>query len=299
MQRIGFIGIGTMGAPMAANLVRKGFSVTVHDAAPDRAAQFASEHGCAAAASLLALGACECIISMLPDGRIVQDTLLRHEQGALLHTTAPGTVFIDMSSSEPLITRATGAMLAERGLALVDAPVSGARPRAESGTLAIMIGCAPGVLLDRLTPVLSAMGNQLFVLGGLGNGHAMKAINNIVAGAAMIAVAEGLALGEHFGLEPATMVDVLNASTGRSFVTELVAREHVIPGRYATGFALGLLAKDVRIAADLGDDMGAQLPLFRLARERFAYARDIEGAGSDSSRAFIALRAAATPKEQS
>jgi 3-hydroxyisobutyrate dehydrogenase len=110
-----------------------------------------------------------------------------------------------------------------------------------------------------------------------------------------VAVAEGLALGEQFGLAPAQMVEVLNASTGRSFVTELVAKEHVIPGRFATGFALGLLAKDVRIAADLGDDEQLELPLFRLTRERFALASRIEGPTADSSRALPALGAAARP----
>ena len=295
MKRIGFIGIGTMGAPMAANLVRKGFVVTVLDAVAERAAQFARDTGCQAAGSLPDLGDCDCIITMLPDGKAVQEVLTRAQDGALLKSVRRGTVFIDMSSSEPLLTRETGAILEQQGLTLVDAPVSGARMRAESGTLAIMIGCAAGELIERITPVLGAMGNQLFVLGGLGNGHAMKAINNIIAGATMVAVAEGLALGETFGLAPATMVDVLNASTGRSFVTELVTREHVIPGRYATGFALGLLAKDVRIAADLGEDLALDLPLFRLARERLAFAREAEGAGSDSSRAFIAIRTAAVP----
>jgi 3-hydroxyisobutyrate dehydrogenase len=109
----------------------------------------------------------------------------------------------------------------------------------------------------------------------------------------MIGVAEGLALGEDFGLAPATMVEVLNASTGRSFVTELVAKEHVIPGKFATGFALGLLAKDVRIAADLSEDVQLDLPMFRLTRERFAMAREAEGATSDSSRAFVAVGASA------
>jgi 3-hydroxyisobutyrate dehydrogenase len=142
------------------------------------------------------------------------------------------------------------------------------------------------------------MGSQLFVLGGLGNGHAMKAINNTIAAATMIGVAEGLALGEAFGLEPATVVDVLNASTGRSFVTELVAKEHVVPGRFATGFALGLLAKDVRIAADLGDDIALDLPMFRLTRERFARAREVEGPAADSSRAFVVVAADAASSQE-
>jgi 3-hydroxyisobutyrate dehydrogenase len=298
MTRIGFIGIGTMGAPMAASLARKGFSLTLYDSAAGRAAQLARELGCTAAASLAELGPCGFIITMLPDGRVVQDVLTRAGDGALLRALRPGTVCIDMSSSEPQLTRATAAELERHGLVLVDAPVSGARPRAESGTLAIMIGCAPGALLERIRPVLAAMGNQLFVLGGTGNGHAMKAINNIIAGATMIAVAEGLALGEDFGLAPATMVEVLNASTGRSFVTELVAKEHVVPRKFATGFALGLLAKDVRIAADLGEELSLELPLFRLARERFALAREAEGSASDSSRAFVALAAAARSKRE-
>lgn len=298
MARVGFIGIGTMGAPMAGNLVRKGFDVTAFDADGARAARFAAELGCRAATSVSDLAGCSCIVTMLPDGREVQQALLGPQGGALAELARPGSIFIDMSSSEPLLTRATGAILAARGLHLIDAPVSGARPRAESGTLAIMIGCAPGELLERVRPVLAAMGSQLFVLGGLGNGHAMKAINNIIAGSTMVAVAEGLALGEAFGLAPATMVDVLNASTGRSFVTELVAKEHVITDRYATGFALGLLAKDVRIAADLGEEVGMQLPLFTLTRECFQMAREAEGAASDSSRAFIAVRKAATGRKE-
>ena len=292
--RVGFIGVGTMGRPMAANLSRKGFAVTVYDSTPGRASQVAAELGCNAAARLADLAGCEFVVSMLPDGKVVQQVLTQAEDAALLRSAPPGTIFIDMSSSEPQLTRATGALLAQRGLVLVDAPVSGARPRAEAGTLAIMVGCGDEALLARVKPVLSAMGTQLFVLGGLGNGHAMKAINNIIAGATMVAVAEGLTLGERFGLEPATMVEVLNASTGRSFVTELVAKEHVVPQRFATGFALGLLSKDVRIAADLGEEQALDLPLFRLARQRMALATQAEGATADSSRAFVALRAAAS-----
>jgi len=298
MTRVGFIGVGTMGTPMAANLVKKGFAVTLHDTAPGRAAQVARELGCAAAESIGGLQSCEFIVTMLPDGKVVREVLTGPEGQSLLKVCQRGTIFIDMSSSEPMLTRETGVELARQGMTLVDAPVSGARMRAETGTLAIMIGCGSDELLARVTPVLSAMGSQLFVLGGLGNGHAMKAINNIIAGTTMVAVAEGLALGEHFGLAPGKMVEVLNASTGRSFVTELVAKDHVITGRFATGFALGLLAKDVRIAADLGEDVALDLPMFRLARERFTLAREVEGATSDSSRAFVAIGDAARSKRE-
>jgi 3-hydroxyisobutyrate dehydrogenase len=298
MSRVGFIGTGIMGTPMAANLVRKGFTVILHDAVHGRAAQVAHDLGCASAETLAGLGSCEFIITMLPDGNVVQEVLTRAEDRALLNLMQRGTVFIDMSSSEPLLTRATGAVLQQHGFALIDAPVSGARTRAEAGTLAIMIGCGNHELLAKVRPILAAMGEELFVLGGLGNGHAMKAVNNIIAGTTMIAVAEGLALGESFGLEPAKMVEILNASTGRSFITELVARDHVIPRKFATGFALGLLAKDVRIAADLGEKIQLDLPMFRLARERFAFARDIEGPASDSSRAFVAIAVSARSKKR-
>jgi 3-hydroxyisobutyrate dehydrogenase len=298
MPRVGFIGTGTMGTPMAANLVRKGFTVILHDAVHGRSAQVARDLGCASAETLAGLAGCEFIITMLPDGNVVQEVLTRAEDRALLKLMQRGTVFIDMSSSEPMLTRATGAVLDQHGFTLIDAPVSGARTRAEAGTLAIMIGCGNDELLAKVRPILAAMGEELFVLGGLGNGHAMKAVNNIVAGTTMIAVAEGLALGESFGLDPAKMVEVLNASTGRSFITELVAKDHVIPGRFATGFALGLLAKDVRIAADLGEEIQLDLPMFRLARERFAFARDIEGPASDSSRAFVAIAVSARSKKR-
>lgn len=298
MTRVGFIGIGVMGTPMAANLVRKGFAVTLYDTAAGRAPQVAGELGCAAAQSLSGLQDCEFVVTMLPDGKVVQEVLTRAEGQALLKSLKRGAVCIDMSSSEPLLTRETGAELARHGLTLVDAPVSGARTRAESGTLAIMIGCGSEEVLEKVRPLLAAMGSQLFVLGGLGNGHAMKAINNIIAGSTMVAVAEGLALGGNFGLDAKTMVDVLNASTGRSFVTELVAKEHVVTGKFATGFQLGLLAKDVRIAADLGEQIALDLPLFRLTRERFALAREQEGATADSSRAIAVLEAAARSKQE-
>jgi len=290
MTRVGFIGVGVMGTPMAHNLVKKGFDVTLYDEKPGRAAEVAKEFGCKAAQSLDGLEACEFIVTMLPDGKVVQEVLTRTQQQSLMKSCKRGTVFIDMSSSEPTLTRATGAELQKQGLVLVDAPVSGARMRAETGTLAIMIGASDSALIEKVRPVLSAMGNQLFVLGGLGNGHAMKAVNNIIAGTSMIAVAEGLAVGEEFGLDPKTIIDVLNASTGRGFVTEFVAKEHVITGKYQTGFALGLLAKDVRIAADLSEDVKLDAPLFRLVRERFAMARDKEGAAADSARAFAAVK---------
>jgi 3-hydroxyisobutyrate dehydrogenase len=290
MTKVGFIGIGTMGTPMSANLVKKGFEVTVFDAAPGRAAEAAKEIGAKPAAELSGLGDCEFIVTMLPDGHVVADVLTKAEGEALIKSCAKGTIFIDMSSSEPLITRQTGAALADHGLILVDAPVSGGRPRAEAGTLALMIGAADEASIAKARPVLEAMGNQLFVMGGLGNGHAMKCLNNMVGGVAVAATYEALLIGEKFGLDPKLMTDVINASTGRSFASEVVVKEHALSGKFATGFAMGLLAKDVRIAADLASGIGARSPYTNLTRDEFAHGRDKLGFSSDISELLLVMK---------
>jgi len=285
-MRVGFIGIGNMGTPMAANLVRGGHDVTAYDSNVERASSFAAEHGCRAARSLADLANAELVITMLPDGHVVRRVLLETE-GGLASSLAPGTIVIDMSSSDPVGTRALGPALAAHGVVLIDAPVSGAVPRARTATLAIMIGGDDKAAVARAKPLLSCMGDRLFETGTLGSGHAMKALNNYIAAASYTAAAEALLIGKRFGLDQATMIDIVNASTGRSFITEIVMKEHVLSGRFATGFALGLLAKDVRIAADLGETVKLDAPVSRLIRERWALARDRLGATRDNSAAIL------------
>ena len=282
---IAFIGIGNMGWPMAKNLCKAGHDLIVFDSAADRAAQFAAEQGCGGAAQLADLATAEFLVTMLPTGQIVRDVYLRE---ALAQRLKPGTIAIDMSSSDPTGTRQLGAALARQGVALIDAPVSGAVPRAITGTLAIMIGGDDRSAIERVKPLLAAMGNRLFETGGLGTGHAMKALNNFVAAAGYAAAAEALIAGRRFGLDPTRMLEILNASTGRSFITELVMQEHVVNGKFATGFALGLLAKDVKTAADLAHDVRFDAPLARLVSQRFAEARDQLGYGRDNTEAILA-----------
>jgi len=285
-MRVAFIGIGNMGAPMAGHIVRGGHDVTVHDADPQRAAQFASANGCKAARSLADLADSEFVITMLPDGHVVRALMLESPDGGLAKHLAPGAVLIDMSSSDPVGTRALGAELQARGLVMLDAPVSGAVPRATLAKLAIMIGGDDPSAIDRARPLLGCMGDRLFETGSLGTGHAMKALNNYVAAAGYTAAAEALLIGKRFGLDPGAMIDVINASTGRNFITEMVMKDHVINGKFSTGFALGLLAKDVRIAADLGEAVELDAPVSRLIRERWALARDRLGPTRDNSEAI-------------
>jgi 3-hydroxyisobutyrate dehydrogenase len=151
-----------------------------------------------------------------------------------------------------------------------------------------MIGGDDPAAIDSARPLLRAMGDRLFDTGGLGSGHAMKALNNFVAAAGFAACAEALLAGQRFGLDPARMVEILNVSTGRSFHTDLVLREHVVEGKFATGFQLGLLAKDVRIAAELAQALRLDAPLLRLVSERFETARDVLGYARDHTEAIKA-----------
>ena len=149
-----------------------------------------------------------------------------------------------------------------------------------------MIGGDDKKAIERAKPLLLSMGKQLFETGPLGSGHAMKALNNYIAAAGYTAVAEALLIGQRFGLDQNVMVDILNVSTGRNFTTEVMIKEHVLGGKFATGFALGLMAKDVKIAADLGEAVALDAPVSRLVRERWAAARDKLGAARDTPKLF-------------
>lgn len=287
-MRIGFIGIGNMGGPMAANLAKAGHHLTVYDTDRQRVAAFVAETGGIAAAGLAEIGAQEMVVAMLPTGAIVRRVMLEAEGGAFARALQPGTIVIDMSSSEPIGTQELGAELKARGAAMIDAPVSGGVVRAVAGTLAIMIGADDAAAVARARPVLGAMGDRLFETGPLGSGHAMKALNNFVAATSFASTAEAMLIGKRFGLDLTTMVEIMNVSTGRNFHTDVVMKEHVIGERYATGFAVGLLAKDVGIAADLARSMKLDAPLSRLVSERWAQARDALGANRDNTEAILA-----------
>jgi 3-hydroxyisobutyrate dehydrogenase len=282
--RVGFVGIGNMGRPMAKNIVAAGYAVSVYDADQARAARFAAEHGSTAAASPEALGrASDLVITMLPAGGDVRDVVLGDGRGGIASTLARGGVVVDMSSSDPVGTRELGRELGECGIALVDAPVSGLVPRAEAGTLTIMIGADDEAALAVAEPVLKRLGERLIRVGSLGAGHAMKALNNFVAASAFAATAEALIVGKRFGLDPRVMAQVLSVSTGRSFHSDVSFPDHVLTRRFATGFTLGLLAKDVGIAGDLSAAVDASTPLIELVTRLFAEGRDEIGADQDNS----------------
>jgi 3-hydroxyisobutyrate dehydrogenase len=284
---VGFVGLGNMGVPMARNLREAGHPLIVHDAERARAEGFVERHGGQIAAEPAEFAAAAVVVTMLPDGRAVAQALLEW-RGGIAAALGSEAVIVDMSSSSPIDTRTLGATLAERGLPLVDAPVSGGVRRAETGTLTIMAGADDPRAIDTAEPLFAVLGERTFRTGPLGSGHAMKALNNYCGGAAYAVLAEALAVGAGFGLSSEVMIDVINTSTGRSFNSEVVFAGEVLSGRYGTGFALALLAKDVGIAAALAESSGLQTPLCSLVAERLAQASAALGAGADHSEAHRA-----------
>jgi 3-hydroxyisobutyrate dehydrogenase len=275
-----------MGSRMAANLARAGFSLTVHDADRGKSERFTQAHQARTATSLADLGRnSDVVIAMLPTGPIVRQVFLHEEDGALARSLASGSTVVDMTSSEPTGTRELSAVLARRGVALIDAPVSGGISGAEQGRLVMMVGTDDKAALERVRPVLAVLGHRVFEVGGSGAGHAMKALNNYVSGTGFMAAVEALVIGKSFGLDPALMVDVLNESTGRNFATANTLKQEVISRAFGTQFLLGLLAKDVKIAADLAEEIRINAPLARASRDLILRARDVVGTDADHTAA--------------
>lgn len=258
LPTVAFIGLGQMGRPMAALLARADYPLRVHDAS--QAAIEAFTAGIPSTACATAFDAAQgaaVLITMLPDGKIVRDVLLG--VGRAADPLQRGATVIDMSSSDPVGTRELGPALAAKGLALIDAPVSGGVKKAVDGTLSIMAG-GDAATIERVRPVLEKMGSRIFLTGPLGSGHAMKALNNYVSAAGLAAAAEALVVGARFGLDPAAMTDILNASTGRNNTTEVKVKQFMLSGAYNSGFSAALMAKDLATAAALADAVGVPAP---------------------------------------
>lgn len=255
---IGFVGIGAMGTPMAGNLARAGYKVTVFDLDAARAEKLAREAGVTVAASLSELGAAsDIIITMLPEGKAVRSALCSDKdsfKNCILERAKKNALIVDMSSSSPMGTRELGEVLAKRGLQFIDAPVSNGVKGAIAATLSIMVGGDKG-LFDRVKPMLEKMGNQIYYAGPLGAGHAIKALNNYVSAAGLIAASEAMHAGEAFGIDPNVIVDIINTSSGMNNTTKNKCKQYMLSGAYNAGFSAGLMAKDVRTALEIAEAM--------------------------------------------
>ena len=278
-ERIGFIGLGNMGGPMARRLAGAGYRLAVHDASPDAVQRFAKDTPCEMPGSLAKLaGSCRVVITMLPDGYIVRDVLLGSK--GVASGLKKGSILIDMSSSSPVGTRETAANLAKLGFPLIDAPVSGGVRKAVDGTLAIMAG-GDAALIEDCRDLLSAMG-KVFVAGGSGCGHAMKSLNNFLSAINLASAAEAVIAGERFGLDPKVMVEIFNASTGKNSATEHKYPAFILTRTFNSGFAMGLMAKDLRLALELANSTGSPATLLGDTKTLWEEAENKYGFRSDS-----------------
>lgn len=275
-MRIGFIGIGKMGAPMALRLAGAGHDVAVFDNSQEAVAGIAGTDGITAAPTLEdAVRGAEMVVTMLPNGAIVRNVV-----EACMGAMEDGAVLVDMSTSYPLETTSLREVLPDR-IAFVDSPVSGGVWRAEIGTLTLITGGDADVI-DRVEPALSAMGTVTRT-GALGSGHAMKLLNNYLSASGLAAASEAVLIGKKFGLDPDVMADVFNGSTGMNNATKVKLKQHINNGAFATGFTMGLMSKDLTLARKLSEDMGVGAEGLAAMQELFAKAVEELGEGEDHS----------------
>lgn len=285
IRKIGFVGVGNMGNPMAGHLVKAGFDVTVFDARAETTQTFVAQHGGKSAASLVdvAHGA-DAVITMLPDDKVVRDVILgKGSENCVAAGLAKGAVVVDMSTCNPTGTRSLAEALEPRGIGVVDAPVMGGVVFAKDATLDIMTG-GDAVLLKRLEPVLKAMGRSIVHCGAVGSAHAMKALANYINACALINSIEAMTIGKRFGLDPKLMADALiTMCAGRNHPIEKKVVPHILTRRFGTGMAMGFIAKDVRIAVDTAHTIGAFAPLSEKVSELWSEAAQKLGASLDQT----------------
>lgn len=282
-MKIGFIGIGAMGKPMALHLLRAGYSLVVNDVS-EAAVQELVARGAAGAATPQDLAVqADVIITMLPNGAIVEQVLLG-EQGVFAGAR-PGLTVIDMSSVAPGFSREMAELASRRQLHYLDAPVSGGVKGAAEGALTIMVGGEPETV-TRFRPLLEVIGKKIYHVGAVGAGDAVKIVNNLLLAVNMAAVAEAFVLGTKLGLNPQTLFDVISASSGNSYALTAKMPNFVFKGNFAPGFAVDLQYKDLELATQTAKELKVPLLLSNVAQQIFEQAR-AAGLGREDISAVI------------
>jgi 3-hydroxyisobutyrate dehydrogenase len=277
-MRVSFLGLGAIGTPMAARVADR-HELTVWNRTPERARAFAAEHRARVAGSPReAAAGAEVIITCLPTSRDVEQ-LLDGPEG-LEAGLSSGALFLDCTSGDAATTRRIAERLAGKGVAFVDAPVSGGTNGAAAGALTVMVGGDRRVF-ERAVPVLESFGKRIVHMGPLGAGDAMKAVNNTLLAVNILALAEGLTGLVKAGVPPRVAVETLNASSGRSFVSESLIPDRVLPGTWPVTFRLALLDKDVGICLTQLEELGIPAPLLTHAAELLHQARRDLGEAAD------------------
>ena len=298
---IAFIGLGHMGGPMAAKLVRAGFPVRVFDLVPAAVETAVAAGATSAASAVEAVKGAQVVISMLPASRHVEGLYLGGndaENQGLLGAIEPGALLIDSSTIAPESARKVAQAATARGLAMIDAPVSGGTAGAAAGTLTFIVGGDADVL-ERARPVLAAMGKNIFHMGGAGAGQVAKLCNNMALGVIMAATGEAIALGVAHGLDAKALSQMMAVSTSRSWATEVCnpwpgVLENAPASRgYSGGFGNDLMLKDLGLAVEAAVGTGASIPLGELARNLYSLNSKAGNGGLDFSSVVKLLLASA------
>ncbi len=257
-MKLGFIGTGNMGNPMAANLIKAGHQVTVHDLRREAATNLLEMGANWADSPKEAVPGNEVVFTSLPVPRDVEAVVLG--ENGILEGASSGQVFFDLSTNSPTMIRRLHDECAARGVILMDSPVSGGTYGAAAGTLAVMVG-GDKATFDRFKPTLDAIGTHVVYCGGIGNGAVCKICNNLMSMGTGALLAEALTLGVTAGVDLATLADVINNSTGGSKRLADKFPRFLFRGNFEPGFATALAAKDVRLATDLGREYGIPMEL--------------------------------------
>ncbi len=286
IKKVGFVGIGNMGNPMAHHLVNAGFDLTVMDKRAEAVEAFVKAHECKSTTNLVELGqSVDAVITMLPTSEIVRAVILgeSNEKG-IADGMSEGKLVIDMSTSNPTDTLSLNAVLTTRGIELIDAPVAGGVVFANNGTLLITVGGSQKNK-NRAIPLFEAMGSEIVDCGKLGGAHTMKVLNNFVNAAALISGVEAMSLALKFGLEPEVAIGALkSACTGRNNPIEKKIEGHILSGKYATGMPIGLIAKDLKIVVESAEALGAFAPIAKETLRLWEQAREQFGLDPDQSK---------------
>ncbi|HKT99870.1 MAG TPA: NAD(P)-dependent oxidoreductase [Paraburkholderia sp.] len=287
-KRIAVVGLGQMGGRIARRLLKKGHSIGVFDVDRDLAGSFAAL-GATPYDTLGGLAAAhDVVLTVLPNADIVKRVVLGEDGLAdgLVAGLAKGSVLIDMTSSVPAVTREIAGMLSQRGIRMLDAPVSGGVQKAEQGALTIMVGGEAAVFEDARI-VLQDVGSRLFHVGGIGAGHTAKAVNNLITATTLAITSEAMALGVKMGVNAQALLDVINAGSGRSATSETKFPQQILSRKFAPGFSIALMCKDVGIALGMAHDVGAPAQISAAVHE--LWKRGIEQGRGDMDHSAIAL----------
>jgi 3-hydroxyisobutyrate dehydrogenase len=293
MARIGFIGLGNMGLPMAANLVRAGHEVAGFDVVDQLAGKLAATGGSAAETATAACRGADAILTMLPAGEHVRDVYCA--PGGVIDAAGAGALLIDSSTIDVATAREVAARAAEKGFAMLDAPVSGGVAGAQAGTLTFMVG-GPDAAFARARPILEAMGKTIVHAGGSGNGQAAKICNNMILGVSMIGVSEAFLLAEKLGLDAQRLFDIASKSSGQCWsMTSYCPVPGPVPTSpanrgYQAGFTAAMMLKDLRLAQDAARAANTTTPLGAAAAELYGTFAGEGHAGEDFSAIIRFLR---------